>query len=158
MTKSSKPGFKIYGDADSLPNVIKELLFRAAERLHIPLILIASKKLATPASEYISSEIVPIGADSADHRIVELVQSGDLVISADIPLADRIVKKDGVVIDPRGMIYTKENVKERLSVRDLMHDLRAGGIATSGPKPFDPKTRKTFASQLDRYLTKRLAG
>jgi len=147
---------KIFVDADALPNSIKELLFRAAERFKVGMIVVASKTVKISGSDLISLEVVPVGADSADHRIVELVQAGDLVITADIPLADRILAKKAHAIDPRGVEYTQINIKNRLSMRDLLSDLRSGGMFTGGPAPFDKKNRQAFANLLDRFLTRHL--
>lgn len=143
---------KIFADADSMPNVIKEILYRASERKGIPLILVANQKLTLPQSEFISSLLVASGPDAADDRIVELVQSGDLVITADIPLADRVISKGAAAIDPRGALYDSGNIKEKLAVRDLMNDLRSEGLAYGGPGLFRQKDRQAFANQLDKFI------
>ncbi len=145
---------KIYVDADALPNAVKDILFRAAERVGIPMILVANKKMKIPRSTYISAVEVPGGADVADDRIVEVVESGDLVITADIPLADRVVEKEAYALDPRGKLYTERNVKERLAVRDLLNELRSGGEITGGPPAFGRKDRQAFADALNGFLTK----
>jgi uncharacterized protein YaiI (UPF0178 family) len=145
---------KILVDADAFPNVIKDMLFRAARRHRIPLILVANQQMNIKKSPYISCIAVPAGPDVADDRIVELVQHGDLVITADIPLADRVVSQGAYAINPRGELYTEENIKDRLAVRDLMNELRNGGIITGGPSSFSRKDRQAFANQLDRFLTK----
>jgi len=145
---------QIFIDGDACPAAIKEILYRAAERRGIPLVLVANQKIAIPESDYISGIVVDAGPDIADYRIVELAEKGDLVISADIPLADRVIGKGAYVIDPRGDIFTAENIKERLAVRDLMADLRNGGMETGGPPAFSQKDRKAFADQLDRFLAK----
>ena len=145
---------QILVDADAFPNAIKDILFRAAKRVRIPLILIANKHVRVVKSVYISSIVVPGGPDVADDRIVELVQSGDLVVTADIPLAGRVVAKGAFAIDPRGYLYTDENVRERLAVRDLMDELRNNGLNTGGPPAFSSKDRQAFANQLNRFLTK----
>ncbi len=145
---------KILVDADAYPNVIKEILFRAAERRRIRLVLVANQQVKAPYSEYVSGITVPEGPDIADDRIVELVEPGDLVITADIPLADRAISKGGYVINPRGDLYTSENIKEKLVMRDLMTDLRSAGMETGGPSALRPKDRQAFANQLDRFLTR----
>jgi uncharacterized protein YaiI (UPF0178 family) len=145
---------QIFVDADAFPGVIKDILFRAAERVHVPLMMVANQRVKVPPSEYISSIAVPAGPDVADDRIVEMVRKGDLVITADIPLADRVVSKGGYAIDPRGELYTERNIKERLALRDLMDELRSNGTITGGPSSFSPKDRQLFANQLDRFLRK----
>jgi len=145
---------KILVDADAFPNVIKDLMFRAAGRHRIPMILFANQHVNIKKSPYISCIAVPAGPDVADDRIVELVQHGDLVITSDIPLADRVVARGAYAINPRGELYTEENIKERLAVRDLMNELRNGGMITGGPSSFSRKDRQAFANQLDRFLTK----
>ncbi len=118
------------------------------------MILVASKKIQVPKSKLITSETVEIGADAADHRIVELTDAGDLVITADIPLADRVLSKSGFAIDPRGWAYTTENIKTKLAMRDLSQMLRATGERTGGPSSFGKKDSQAFARQLDSFLTK----
>jgi uncharacterized protein len=145
---------RIFIDADSCPAVIKDILYRAAERVRVPLLLVANQSLNIPESEYISSIEVPAGPDRADDRIVELVEANDLVISADLPLADRVITKGGFVLNPRGDFYTAENIKDRLAMRDLMDVLRNSGMDTGGPSMFSQKDRQSFANQLDRFLVK----
>lgn len=145
---------RIYGDADSCPVVIKEILYRAAERLCVPLVLVANQYLSIPESTYISYIEVPSGPDMADDRIVDMVEANDLVVSADLPLADRVVGKGGFVINPRGDLYTAENIKDRLATRDVMDLLRNCGVDTGGPLPYSHKDRQSFANQLDRFLVK----
>ena len=145
---------RIFVDADALPNAIQGILFRAVERVGIPLILVANECVRIPRSEYISSVAAPAGPDAADDRIVELVRQGDLVITADIPLADRVVDKGGYAIDPRGELYTEKNIKERLAMRNLMNRLRSGGVISGGPSFFSRKDIQAFANQLDRFLAK----
>lgn len=145
---------KIIVDADALPGAVKEILFRAAERVRVPLTLVANKPLATPRSNFISSLIVSAGPDVADDRIVKMTGPGDLVITADIPLADRVVAKGASAIDPRGEIFTANNIRERLSLRDFMDSLRGSGVITGGPAAFSQRDRQAFAAQLDRFLTK----
>lgn len=151
----NKKGYmQILIDADAAPVVIKEILFRAVERNMIPLILVANQPMKFPESVFISSIIVAAGPDEADDRIAEIVQPGDLVITADIPLADRVVTRGAFALNPRGEFYTPENIKERLAMRDLMDELRNSGISTGNQAAFSSRDRQTFANQLDRFLTK----
>ena len=146
---------RILVDGDALPTDVKLILFRAAERTRIHLCLVANKALKVPPSEFLSSVIVPLGADIADHWIVEQAESGDLVVTADIPLASRAVDKGCIALDPRGQLYTPANVKERLAMRNLMDELRgASVIQGGGPPPFTKKDSQKFASQLNAYLCK----
>jgi uncharacterized protein len=145
---------QIIVDADAFPGMIANILYRAVERVHVPLILVSDKHLKVPQSMYISSVTVPAGFDVADNRIVSMVQQGDLVITADIPLADRVVQKGGYAIDPRGELYTEKNIKQRLAMRNLLDELRSGGMITGGPSSFGRKNIQLFACQLDRFLTK----
>ena len=145
---------QIWVDADACPGEIKELLYRAAKRTQTKVTLVANQALRTPRSEFIDSITVPSGMNVADRRIVELVQPGDLVITADIPLAAEVVVKDAQALDPRGELYTEANVGERLAVRNLFDELRGGGQITGGPSNFTAKDRQAFANQLDRWLTK----
>lgn len=147
---------RIFVDGDAMPIVVRNILFRAAERTRIPLVLVANQPIHTPRSDHITCITVPAGPDEADDRIVEMAQAGDLVITADIPLADRAIGKRAIVIDPRGALYTSENIKEKLSLRDLMDELRGCGIDTGGPSAFCSSDCQAFANQLDRLLTKYL--
>ena len=149
---------KIWIDADACPRVIKEIIFRASERLNLPVLLVANKSLSKHNSELIESIVVADGFDIADDYIAEHATAEDLVITADIPLAARIVDKGGVALDPRGELYTEENVGERLSMRDLMMELRAEGFAQGGPGQFSLTDRQRFASSLDSMLTQMLRG
>ncbi|QDT45234.1 hypothetical protein Pan241w_53530 [Gimesia alba] len=144
---------QIWVDADACPGEIKELLFRAAKRTKTRITLVANQPLHTPRSEFIDSLLVPPGLNVADQRIVELVQSGDLVITADIPLAADVVAKGGQALNPRGTLYTDANIGAILASRDLMDDLRGEGVITGGPANFNNKDRQAFANQLDRWLT-----
>ena len=148
----------IYVDADAIPLVIREILFRAAERTCTPVVLVANVAIKFPESPLISGIVVPAGPDEADNKIVEMVQAGDLVITADIPLAARVIEKQGLVIDSRGVMYSVDNIRERLSMRNFMEELRNSGIDTGGPSPFSQKDRQSFANQLDRILTKYAAS
>lgn len=144
---------QIWVDADACPSEIKDLLFRAAERTQIRMTLVANQPLRTPRSELIDSLLVPQGLNVADQRIVELVQPGDLVITADIPLAADVVAKGAQGLNPRGTLYTEANIGAILASRDLMDDLRGEGLITGGPSNFNNKDRQAFANQLDRWLT-----
>ena len=143
---------RIWVDADACPNVIKEILFRAAERARISLTLVANQPIRTPPSQYIKALQVPPGFDVADNKIVELTEAGDLVITADIPLAAGVIDKGGHALDPRGESYTKDNIKERLAMRKLMDELRSSGVDTGGPATFGNADRQAFANKLDRFL------
>ncbi len=144
---------QIWIDADACPKPVKEILYRAAERLKTPLLLVANRPLAIPASRNIRSMVVGSGLDVADATIVRLLQPGDLVITADIPLAALVVDKGGYALNPRGELYDQENIKERLALRDFMDELRGSGVDTGGPAPFNQQDRTAFANQLDRFLT-----
>ncbi len=143
----------IWVDADACPGVIKEILFRAAERVGVPLTLVANKQLRTPPSPLIDTMVVPNGFDAADERIVDLVEHGDLVITADIPLAAKVIEKGAEALDPRGTFYSEENIQERLTLRNFMDELRSTGVETGGPPAFNQGDRRAFANQLDRFLT-----
>ena len=160
MTKADTTGptNRIWIDADACPRVIKEIVFRASERLNLPVLLVANKSLAKHSTALIEAIVVPDGFDVADDYIAEHAAPEDLVITADIPLAARIVAKGGVALDPRGELYTEENVGERLSLRDLMMELRSEGFAQGGPGQFSLTDRQHFASSLDRMLTQMLRG
>lgn len=142
----------IYVDADACPKVIKEILFRAAERRQILLTLVANKLLYCPPSKVIRALQVPTGFDVADSKIVELVETGDLVITADIPLAAEVIARSGHVLNPRGELYTKDTIQERLSMRNFMDTLRGSGVETGGPPTFSQRDSQTFANQLDKFL------
>ncbi|WP_028216506.1 YaiI/YqxD family protein [Paraburkholderia oxyphila] len=141
-------------DADACPAVIKDILFRAAKRAEITVTLVANQYLRTPPSPFIKSIQVPAGFDAADARVVELVASGDLVITADIPLAAAVLERGAHALDPRGNWFTRENIQERLTMRDVMDQLRNAGIETGGPAPFSARDSKAFAGQLDRFLAR----
>jgi uncharacterized protein YaiI (UPF0178 family) len=146
---------RIWVDADACPGAIKDILFRAAERVKVELILVANRPVRTPPSPYLRSIRVPAGFDVADRRIAELMQPGDLVVTADVPLAAAVVSQGGLALDPRGELYTEENIGDRLATRDLMDELRAGGMVTGGPRAFGKGDRQAFANQLDRLLARR---
>ena len=145
---------KILVDSDALPGAARDILFRAAQRVKIKTIFIANKPLRMPDSEYICFELAQQGFDVADARIVELAEPGDIIVTADIPLAALVVAKGALAVDPRGKLYSENNIKERLFVRDFMDDLRKSGATTSGPPPYGKKESKAFAGQIDRLLAK----
>lgn len=145
---------KIWVDADACPVVIKEILFRAAIRAQISTTLVANQFLRTPTSTFIKTMQVPSGFDVADNRIVVEMDIGDLVITADIPLAAQVVEKGGYALNPRGELYTIANIKERLAMRNLMEELRSNGVDISGPATFNQGDRQAFAAALDRLITK----
>jgi uncharacterized protein YaiI (UPF0178 family) len=149
---------RIWVDADACPNPIKEILFRAAERLKIQLTLVANKPLRTPPSAYINTIQVAAGFDMADDKIAQEVRAGDLVVTADIPLAAAALAHGGRVLDPRGEIYTKDNIEARLAMRKFMDELRASGVDTGGPSPFSQGDRQAFARQLERLLAQPAAA
>lgn len=145
----------IWVDADACPVVIKEILFRAAERLQMPLTLVANRPLRVPPSAHIHTVQVTAGFDVADNWIAQQVQPGDLVVTADIPLAAQIVDAGAYALNPRGELYDKNNIGERLNMRDFMESLRASGVDISGPATIGANDRQTFAAQLDRLLAQR---
>jgi uncharacterized protein YaiI (UPF0178 family) len=149
---------QIWVDADACPVPIREILFRAAERRRIPLILVANQPLQTPRSRHVRAIRVSGGFDAADNRIVQDLQSGDLVITADIPLAAAVIEKGGHALSPRGELCTRDNIRQRLSMRNFMDELRSTGVATGGPAPLGQRDRKAFADELDRFLTRRPNG
>jgi hypothetical protein len=147
---------RIYVDADGFPKAAKDILIRSALRLGVPVVFVANKPIRHGMSELISSLIVPEGPDVADDRITELVVPGDLVVTADIPLADRVVARGAFALNPRGKLYTEDNIKDRLAMRDLLSELRDDGMMTGGPSSFGRKDCQAFADQLDRFLVKSL--
>jgi len=145
---------KVYVDGDAFPNLLKPILFRSIERLGLETFVVANKKINIGKSKYITYMIVDAGADEADHKIVEMVKEGDLVITADIPLADRVISKNAHAIDHRGELYSVDNIKQYLAMRNLMDKIRESGEMTKGPKPFGVKDAHEFANQLNTFLTK----
>lgn len=145
---------KILVDADAFPNALKEILLRAVLKRQIVTVFIANKKISVPNEPYISMEVVAQGPDEADHRIAELCETGDVVITADIPLADRIVSKGAVGLDPRGTIYDENNIKHLLAMRNLMEELRNSGEITGGTSTIGAKTVREFADGLNKILSK----
>ncbi|MBX2838477.1 MAG: YaiI/YqxD family protein [Gammaproteobacteria bacterium] len=148
----------IWVDADACPKVIKEILYKAAKRVSVQLTLVANQPLQVPRSPFIKSIQVGSGFDVADNFIVESAEAGDIVVTADIPLAADAVEKGCSVINPRGELYTKENIRQRLNMRDFMDSLRSSGVDTGGPPSFDQTDRRNFANQLDRLLAKSHSG
>jgi len=145
---------KIWVDADACPAEVKEVLFKAARKREIYVTLVANMSLHTPGSKFIDSVVVKAGADVADAHIAAHTEPGDIVVTADIPLAALVVDAGGVAIDPRGELYTKQNIGSRLQARNLMDQLRASGMETGGPRPYDNRDKQAFANQLDRLLTR----
>jgi len=142
----------IWVDADACPKVIKEILFRAADRVCVPLRLVANQSVQVPGSRYIRSIQVGAGFDVADNHIVQQAQEGDLVITADIPLAAEVIDKGCLALNPRGELYTPENIRQRLNMRDFLDTMRSSGIDTGGPASFTRADRQAFANRLDRLL------
>lgn len=145
---------KIWVDADACPNVIKEILFRAANRVAIPVTLVANHFVRVPPSPHIKSIQVESGFDVADNYIVQQAEAGDLVITADIPLADELITKGAHALNPRGELYTKDTIKQRLQMRDFMETMRSSGVQTGGPAPLNQTDRQNFANKLDAMLAK----
>lgn len=145
---------QIWVDADACPGVIKEILFRAAERKQIQTVLVANQLIRHPASQWIRAVQVPKGFDVADNHIVDSANVGDLVITADIPLAAAVIEKGAHALNPRGELYSKENIRQLLDMRNFMDTLRSSGVETGGPPTFSQADRQSFANQLDRLLAK----
>ena len=145
---------QIWVDADACPGVIKEIIFRAAERLKISTTLVANQMLRTPPSRYIRAIQVPSGFDVADRHIVDQLAPGDLVITADIPLASGVIERGAHALNPRGELYTTANIRERLTMRNFMEELRGAGVETGGPAAFSQADRQAFGNALDRFLAK----
>lgn len=145
---------QIWVDADACPKVIKEILFRAAERRQISLTLVANQMLSCPPSKVIRAMQVPQGFDVADNKIVALTEPGDLVVTADIPLAAQVIARGGHALNPRGELYTVDTIQERLTMRNFMDNLRGSGVDTGGPPGFSHADRQAFANQLDRFLSR----
>ncbi len=143
---------QIWVDADACPVVIKDILYRAAQRLELQLTLVANQALRVPASRFIRTLQVPSGADVADREIVRLLEPGDLVITGDIPLAFDVLKKGGYALNPRGAFYTDDNIAQQLTMRAFLEELRGGGVDTGGPAPLSQADRQNFANLLDRHL------
>ncbi|SMY15397.1 MULTISPECIES: YaiI/YqxD family protein [Photobacterium] len=145
---------KIWVDADACPNVVKEILFRAADRAKVHVTLVANQYIRTPPSPFLRSIQVEQGFDVADNYIVQQAEVGDLVITADIPLADELITKGAHALNPRGEMYTKDTIKQRLQMRDFMETMRSSGIQTGGPSALTQADRQNFANKLDAFLAK----
>ena len=145
---------KIYIDGDAFPNLLKPIVLKQIEKLKTPTYVVANKKINIGKSDLISYLVVDAGADEADHKIVEMLCEGDLVITADIPLADRVISKNAHAIDHRGELYSKDNIKQYLAMRNLMESIREMGEITKGPKPFGQKDAEHFANQFNKFLQK----
>jgi uncharacterized protein YaiI (UPF0178 family) len=148
----------LFIDGDAFPNLLKPIVTKAIERLKLKTYVIANKKINIGKSRYIEYLVVDQGADEADHKIVEMTEEGDLVITADIPLADRIITKNAHAIDHRGELYSVENIKQYLSIRNFMQEMRDAGEITGGPKAFGQKDAREFANQFNAFLGKRFKG
>lgn len=155
QSPATPPATRIWVDADACPVVIKEILFRAAERARVETVLVANQWLRTPPSRHVRAMQVAGGPDVADDAIAERVAAGDLVVTQDIPLAARVLEKHAVALNPRGELYTANTIAERLSVRNFMEELRGAGIQTGGPATLHARDRQAFAAQLDRWLAQR---
>lgn len=145
---------KIWVDADACPVVIKDILFRAAQRTGVLLTLVANQAVRVPATAHIKMIQVASGFDVADNEIVKRVGAGDLVITSDIPLAAEVIEKGGYALSPRGELYSTDNIRARLNMRDFMDTLRSSGVDTGGPPALNQGDRQAFANQLDRFLTR----
>jgi len=145
---------QIWVDADACPNVIKNVLYRAAKRVGVTTTFVANQALNIPTSPFLKRLRVEAGFDVADARIVEEINAGDLVVTADIPLASEAIQKGAFALNPRGAYYTEENIRQRLTMRNFMEELRSSGVNTGGPAVFNQKDTQEFSNQLDRFLTK----
>lgn len=144
---------QIWIDADACPRVIKDILYRVAQSRKVKVLLVANQPLAIPRSPYLQTVLVTRDCDAADQEIVRRMSPGDLVVTADIPLAAEVVERGGLALDPRGELFSEANVRERLMVRDFLEDLRGSGVETGGPAAFSQKDRQAFANRLDQLLT-----
>ncbi|MGZ8289828.1 MAG: YaiI/YqxD family protein [Telluria sp.] len=145
---------RIWVDADACPGVIKDILFRVAERLEMEVTLVANKLIRVPGSRFVRALQVPQGADVADAEIVRLLAEGDLVVTGDIPLAADVLAKGGYALNPRGEFYTDANIAQMLTMRKFMDELRQNGVDTGGPAPFNQGDQRNFANSLDRHLSR----
>jgi uncharacterized protein YaiI (UPF0178 family) len=145
---------QIWVDADACPNVIKDILFRAADRVKVQVTLVANQPLRVPPSPYIKTYQVAAGFDVADNHIAQALEAGDLVITADIPLAAEVIERKGHALNPRGDFYTPENIRQRLRMRNFMEELRSSGVMTGGSATLNQSDRQAFANQLDRFLAR----
>lgn len=147
-------GIRIWVDADACPSVVKDILFRAADRTQLHVTLVANRLLRTPPSKYVHALQVPAGFDVADNEIVRLTEPGDLVITGDIPLASDVLEKGGLALNPRGEWYTKDNIAQMLRMRSFMDELRSSGVETGGPSAYSQADSRAFAGQLDKFLVR----
>ncbi len=154
-TLPGDPGGQIWVDADACPNLIKDILFRAAERARVPVTLVANQWIRTPPSRFVSSIQVAAGIDAADSEIVRRTGPRDLVVTADIPLAALVLEKGALALNPRGELYTADTIAQRLSMRNFMDELRGAGVNTGGPPSLHARDRQAFANQLDQWITRR---
>ncbi|MGA0805752.1 MAG: YaiI/YqxD family protein [Pseudohongiellaceae bacterium] len=152
------PAFHIWVDADACPVVIKDILFRAAERTGVPVTLVANQSIRTPSIPHVRSLQVSSGFDVADNEIVKRVRAGDLVITSDIPLAAEVIAKGALALSPRGELLTEGNVRPRLNMRDFLDTMRASGVHTGGPPPLSQRDRQAFANHLDTIITRATAN
>ncbi|WP_245578323.1 YaiI/YqxD family protein [Desulfomicrobium escambiense] len=152
---SDAPAMRIWVDADACPRVVKDILYRAADKRGVSLVLVANSRFAVPKSERIEFLQVGSGFDKADEAIIHLAGDGDLVVTTDIPLAAGVIEKGGTGLSPRGEVFTAENIRGRLTMRDFMDELRGSGVMTGGPSALRPKDRQEFSNQLDRLLRAR---
>jgi uncharacterized protein len=148
----------IWVDADACPLAIKEILYRAAERVQVSMTLVANKLLSTPRSKFVRAIQVGRGFDVADAEIARRVEAGDLVVTADVPLAAQVIERGGHALNPRGEFYSPDNIRERLAMRDLLEKLRETGVQTQGPEPLGQADRKRFGDALDRFLARQARG
>jgi uncharacterized protein len=155
LSARTRSSMQIWVDADACPGVIKDILYRVAQRAQLNVILVANKALHTPRSAFIRVVQVARGFDVADNHIVNAVEPGDLVVTADIPLAAAVVEKEAFALNPRGEFYSRENVRELLDMRNFMDTLRSSGVETGGPPAFGQNDRQAFANRLDRFLVQR---
>lgn len=149
---------KIWIDGDACPVVIKDILFRAADRTQTQVVLVANQTIRVPKSQYVTFLQVSSGFDVADNEIARRTEEGDLVITSDIPLASDVIAKGALALSPRGELYTESNIKARLTMRDFMDTLRSSGVDTGGPPALSQADRQEFANHLDRILTQRKKG
>lgn len=156
MNQETNRRLQLWVDADACPNAIKDILFRVAEKRRIVCTLVANQFIPVPRVDWLKSIQVPAGFDVADDRIVELIQPGDLAITADIPLAAKVVEKGAFALNPRGTFYTAENIRQRLTMRNFMEELRGSGVQVGGPASFNQQDRMAFANALDKFLTQNL--
>lgn len=148
---------KVLIDADACPRAAKDILYKATKRLNLELILVANQHMRTPPMPHIKSIVVKDGYNEADDKLVDITEAGDLVITSDIPLADRVIKKEAYALSPRGELFDEANIGNRLAVRDLLDELRSCGMETGGPSAYSERDKREFANALDRFLSKTLS-